>query len=193
VLDGIEAVRAAGFGNIKVNTVVKRGVNNDGVVDIASYFRGTGITVRFIEFMDVGASNGWRTDDVVTANEILARIDRAFPIEPLPDQYRGEVAERFRYRDGSGEIGVIASVSRPFCGACSRMRLSADGRLYTCLFGATSHDLRSLLREGATNAQIEDRIRSIWGGRNDRYSERRRAESSPRAETRPPEMSYIGG
>jgi cyclic pyranopterin phosphate synthase len=143
--------------------------------------------------MDVGASNGWRTQDVVTADEILARIDRDFPVEPLGDQYRGEVAERFRYRDGSGEIGVIASVSRPFCGDCSRLRLSADGRLYTCLFGAMSHDLRGRLRDGASDEEIERRIRTIWSQRDDRYSERRRDETAPLANSRPPEMSYIGG
>lgn len=193
VLDGIEAVREVGFDNIKVNTVVKRGVNDDGIVDIARHFRGTGVTVRFIEFMDVGASNGWRTKDVVTAEEILARIDSAFPVEPLRNQYRGQVAERFRYRDGAGEIGVIASVTRPFCGDCSRLRLSADGRLYTCLFGAVSHDVRCLLRGEATDVEIEQRIRSIWGHRTDRYSERRRESTASVVSDKRVEMSYIGG
>ena len=193
VLDGIEAAQGAGFDNIKVNTVVKRGVNDDGILDIARHFRGTGVMVRFIEFMDVGASNGWRMQDVVTAEEILARIDCAFPVEPLGDQYRGEVAERFRYRDGAGEIGIIASVTRPFCGDCSRLRLSADGRLYTCLFGAVSHDLRRLLGSGATDSEIERRIRTIWGRRGDRYSERRREETASVASGKRAEMSYIGG
>lgn len=193
VLDGIEAAQAAGFAGIKVNTVVKRGVNNDGILDIARYFRGTGVVVRFIEFMDVGASNGWRMRDVVTAEEILARIDGAFPVEPLGDQYRGQVAERFRYRDGAGEIGIIASVTRPFCGDCSRLRLSADGRLYTCLFGAVSHDLRRLLRGGAADPDIEQRIRAIWGLRGDRYSEQRREETARAAGGKRAEMSYIGG
>ena len=193
VLDGVEAVRAAGFGNVKVNTVVKRGVNDSGIVDIARHFRGSGVTVRFIEFMDVGASNGWRTRDVVTAEEILARITGAFPVEPLVDQYRGQVAERFRYLDGSGEIGIIASVTRPFCGDCSRLRLSADGRLYTCLFGAVSHDLRRLLRSSATDSEIEGRVQTIWRRRNDRYSERRREETVGAAGNKRAEMSYIGG
>lgn len=193
VLDGIEAVQRAGFDNIKVNTVVKRGVNDNGILDIARHFRGTGVTVRFIEFMDVGASNGWRMQDVVAAEDILERIGVAFPVEPLRDQYRGQVAERFRYLDGAGEIGVIASVTRPFCGDCSRMRLSADGRLYTCLFGAASHDLRRLLRSGAADPEIEARMFAIWGQRIDRYSEGRRAETTRVASGKRAEMSYIGG
>jgi cyclic pyranopterin phosphate synthase len=193
VLDGIEAVRGAGFDNVKVNTVVKRGVNDHGIVDIARQFRGTGITIRFIEFMDVGLSNGWRMKDVVPAEEILARIGGEFPVEPLSDQYRGQVAERFRYLDGGGEIGIIASVTRPFCGDCSRLRLSADGRLYTCLFGAVSHDLRSLIRGRATDSEIERRIQTIWGQRTDRYSERRQEETISVASDKRAEMSYIGG
>jgi cyclic pyranopterin phosphate synthase len=192
VLDGIEAAQVAGFTNLKMNTVVKRGLNDEGILDIARHFRGTGVAVRFIEFMDVGASNGWRMQDVVTAEEILGRIDSVFPLEPLGDQYRGEVAERWRYRDGAGEVGIIASVTRPFCGDCTRLRLSADGRLFTCLFGVVSHDLRGLLRSGAPDADIEQRIRAIWGRRRERYSERRRQETVS-APSRRAEMSYIGG
>ncbi len=192
VLDGIEAAQKAGFTNLKVNTVVKRGLNDGGILDIAHHFRGTGVVVRFIEFMDVGASNGWRMQDVVTAEEILRLIDSALPLEPLRDQYRGEVAERWRYRDSSGEVGIIASVTRPFCGDCTRLRLSADGRLFTCLFGVASHDLRGLLRSEAPDADIEQRIRAIWGRRRDRYSGRRKQETA-RAPGRRAEMSYIGG
>jgi cyclic pyranopterin phosphate synthase len=193
VLDGIEAVHRAGFDNIKVNTVVKRGVNDQGIVDIARYFRGTGVTVRFIEFMDVGATNGWRRHDVVTAEEIMARIGGVFPLKPMVDQYRGQVAERFRYLDGAGELGVIASVTRPFCGDCSRLRLSADGRLFTCLFGAVSHDLRRPLRSGATDSEIERRVQTIWSHRTDRFSERRLKEPTGAAGDRRAEMSYVGG
>jgi len=190
VLGGIEAAKRAGFANVKVNTVVKRGQNDDGILDIARKFRGTGVVVRFIEFMDVGASNGWRMRDVVTADEILSRIDSVLPLEPLDDQYRGEVAERWRYRDGVGEVGIIASVTRPFCGDCTRLRLSADGRLFTCLFGVVSHDVRALLRSGVPDADVEKRVRAIWGGRGDRYSERSRGAGT---EKRKAEMSYIGG
>jgi cyclic pyranopterin phosphate synthase len=191
VLAGIDVARSAGFAKVKVNTVVKRGLNDDGILDIARHFRGTGVVVRFIEFMDVGASNGWRLRDVVTADEILTRIDSALPLEPLGDQYRGEVAERWRYRDGGGEIGIIASVTRPFCGDCTRLRLSADGRLFTCLFGLVSHDVRALLRSGTSDADVEQRIRAIWGRRGDRYSERNGEPAG--TESRRAEMSYIGG
>jgi GTP 3',8-cyclase len=192
VLDGIEAAQNAGFTNLKVNTVVKRDQNDEGILDIARHFRGTDVVVRFIEFMDVGASNGWRMQNVVTADEIIEWIDSVFPLEPLGDQDRREVAERWRYRDGTGEVGIIASVTRPFCGDCSRLRLSADGRLFTCLFGAASHDFRSLLRSGVTDADIEQRIRAIWGRRRDRYSERRQEEAAG-APSQRAEMSYIGG
>lgn len=191
VLDGIEAAQAAGFANVKVNTVVKRGLNDGGIVDIARYFRGTGIVVRFIEFMDVGASNGWRTNDVLSADEMIAEIDSRYPVVPAHQQYRGEVAERFRYRDGAGEIGVIASVTRPFCGDCSRLRLSADGRIYTCLFGAVSHDVRALLRRGASDCEIARQIGGVWKRRADRYSEARGEQTPARGTS--PEMSYIGG
>src|SRR5687767_2690597 len=172
VLEGIEAAAAEGL-PVKVNAVVKRGVNDDGIVDMARYFRGTGHTLRFIEYMDVGATNGWRLDDVVSAAEIVERIDAEFPLEPVGAQYRGEVAKRWRYRDGAGEIGLIASVTQPFCGDCTRARISAEGRLYTCLFGIRGHDLRALVRSGATDDELTAALSKIWARRADRYSERR--------------------
>jgi cyclic pyranopterin phosphate synthase len=190
VLEGIDAAAAAGLAPIKVNMVVKRGVNEDGVLAMAERFRGTGHVLRFIEYMDVGHSNGWRLDDVVTAQEIVAAIDTEFPLEAIPENYPGEVARRWRYGDGAGEIGVIASVTQPFCGACTRARLSADGRLYTCLFAVRGHDLRALVRGGASAAELEHEIAGIWTRRGDRYSEIR-SESTvglPKVE-----MSYIGG
>jgi GTP 3',8-cyclase len=189
VLAGIDAAADAGL-PIKVNVVVKRGLNESTVVDIARRFRGTGHTVRFIEFMDVGATNGWRLDDVVPAAEIVAAIDDEFPLEPVDAAYRGEVAQRYRYRDGAGEVGVIASVTQPFCGDCTRMRISADGKLYTCLFSVRGQDLRAVLRGGATDDELEAAIRAIWERRTDRYSERRTEET---ASLRKVEMSYIGG
>lgn len=158
---------------------------------LARYGRETGCTVRFIEYMDVGTSNGWRLDDVVPADEIVARIDAVFPLEPLPPRYPGEVANRYRYRDGRGEVGVIGSVTRPFCGDCTRARLSPAGELFTCLFASQGHDLRSLVRGGATDAEIAERIAGIWRARTDRYSEQRTAETA--AERSKVEMSYIGG
>ena len=190
VLDGIEAAREAGLGPIKINVVVKKGVNDHTIVDFARHFRGKGHIVRFIEFMDVGSSNGWRLDDVVTAAEIVAMISREFPLEPLESQYHGEVASRYRYRDGAGEIGVISSVSQPFCADCTRARLSADGSLYTCLFAAKGHDFRELLRSDKTDDEIAAVLRSIWSVRSDRYSELR-ATKTP--ELQKIEMSYIGG
>ena len=189
VLEGIEAAAAAGL-PVKVNAVVKRGVNDDGVVEMARHFRGTGHSLRFIEYMDVGATNGWRLDDVVPAAEIVERIDAAFPLEPVEAAYRGEVAQRFRYRDGAGEIGVIASVTQPFCGDCTRARISAEGKLYTCLFAVRGTDLRALLRGGATDEELRDAIAAVWTRRTDRYSEIRteRTTELPRIE-----MSYIGG
>ena len=160
MLAGIEAAAAAGLGPIKINMVVKRGVNEDGVVPMARHFRGSGHVVRFIEYMDVGHTNGWRMDDVVPAAEIVAMIDAELPLEPVAPNYPGEVVERWRYSDGSGEIGVIASVTRPFCGGCTRARLSADGRLFTCLFAIKGHDLRALLRDGASDAEIAASIGS---------------------------------
>jgi cyclic pyranopterin phosphate synthase len=190
VLAGIEAAEAAGLGPIKLNMVVKRGWNEHALLPMARRFRGTGRILRFIEYMDVGHSNGWRLDEVVTADEILASIGAEFPLEPMPPTQPGEVAERYRYLDGSGEIGVIASVSRPFCGDCSRARLSADGQLYTCLFATSGHDLRALVRGGASDAELETALRGIWEARDDRYSEIRSAETVALPKV---EMSYIGG
>ena len=190
VMAGIDAAEAAGLGPIKVNMVVKRGWNEHAILPMARRFRGTGRILRFIEYMDVGHSNGWRLDEVVTADEILATIGAEFALEPMDPTHPGEVAERFRYADGEGEIGVIASVSRPFCGDCSRARLSADGQLYTCLFATQGHDLRALLRGSATDEDLEADLRRVWGSRDDRYSELRSAET---AELPKVEMSYIGG
>jgi cyclic pyranopterin phosphate synthase len=190
VLAGIDAAAATGFGPIKVNVVVKRGVNDDQLVPMAERFRGTGHIVRFIEFMDVGASNGWRLDDVLPSREVVARIAAVHPLEPADPNYPGEVAERWRYRDGSGEIGVISSVTQPFCGDCSRARLSTEGRLYTCLFASAGHDLRGLLRAGRDDAGLTGAIGHLWAGRADRYSEIRSGET---AGLRKIEMSYIGG
>ncbi len=189
VLDGIEAASAACL-PVKVNVVVKRGVNEDTILPMARHFRDRGHVVRFIEYMDVGHTNGWRLDDVVPATEILSRIDAQLPLEPLPPRYPGEVAERYRYRDGSGEVGVIASVTRPFCGACTRARLSADGSLYTCLFATTGRDLRALVRNGAGDDEIAAAIGGIWRERTDRYSELR---SNATGDLPKVEMSYIGG
>jgi len=191
VLTGIDVSARVGLTPIKINVVVKRGVNEQSILPMARYFRGTGHILRFIEYMDVGHSNGWRLDDVVSATEILSTIDAEMPIEPIDPNYRGEVAGRWRYRDGSGEIGIIASVTRPFCRDCSRARLSADGQLFTCLFATTGHDLRALLRGGATDAEIAEAISGVWRARSDRYSEIRSAETVkmlPKVE-----MSYVGG
>ncbi|MGA7271804.1 MAG: GTP 3',8-cyclase MoaA [Acidimicrobiia bacterium] len=190
VLEGIEAASAAGLDPVKVNMVVKRGVNDGSIVDMAKHFRGSGHIVRFIEYMDVGTTNGWCLDDVVPAREIVERINAAFPLEPADPNYRGEVANRWRYKDGSGEIGVIASVTQPFCATCTRARLSAEGQLYTCLFASSGTDFRALLRSGADDTEIGSVIDRVWGSRTDRYSEIR-----SRATTDLPkvEMSYIGG
>jgi GTP 3',8-cyclase len=189
VLSGIDAAAAADL-PVKVNVVVKRGLNEDSVLDIARRFRGTGHIVRFIEFMDVGATNGWRMDDVVPAAEIVRTIGAEFPLEPVEADYRGEVAQRYRYLDGAGEIGVIASVTQPFCGDCTRARLSADGKLYTCLFAVRGHDVRAVLRGGATDDELDGAVRAIWERRTDRYSELRTESTSA---LRKVEMSYIGG
>jgi GTP 3',8-cyclase len=190
VLEGIAAARAAGLGPIKVNMVVKRGVNDQCVVDMARHFHGTGIIVRFIEFMDVGTTNGWRLDDVVPGAEIVRMIGAALPLEPAEPNYRGEVAARYRYTDGGGEIGVITSVTQPFCGDCTRARLSSEGKLYTCLFAADGHDLRALLRGGATDAELAAVVGRVWGARADRYSELR---TDATVGARKVEMSHIGG
>jgi len=189
VLAGIDAAAAAGL-PVKINVVVKRGLNEDSILGVARRFRGTGHVVRFIEFMDVGATNGWRTDDVVPAAEVVRTIDAELPLEPVEPSYRGEVAQRYRYRDGSGEVGVIASVTQPFCGNCTRARLSADGKLYTCLFAIRGHDLRAVLRSGARDEELDAAIRAVWERRTDRYSELRTEETS---HLRKVEMSYIGG
>ena len=190
VLEGIDAAVAAGFRPIKLNTVVRRSVNEHALVDLARFARAGGHVVRFIEYMDVGTSNGWRLDDVVPAAEILQRVDAALPLEPVPPRYPGEVANRWRYRDGGGEIGVIASVTQPFCRSCTRARLSTDGKLYTCLFAAAGHDLRALLRGGAGDGELVEALAAIWSRRGDRYSEQRSASSGRRQRI---EMSYIGG
>jgi cyclic pyranopterin phosphate synthase len=190
VLEGIEAAAAAGLAPIKVNMVVKRGVNDHDIVPMARYFRDAGHTVRFIEFMDVGSTNGWRMDDVVPSAEVVRRISEVMPLEPIDRHYRGEVAERWRHVDGGGEIGVISSVTHAFCSDCTRIRLSTEGRLYTCLFAESGYDLQQLLRGGADDATITQAIRAVWGQRDDHYSEIRTAET---AAARKVEMSYIGG
>src|SRR5581483_8428607 len=193
VLEGIDAAQAAGL-PVKVNAVVKRGANDDQIVPMAAYFREHGHTLRFIEYMDVGTTNGWRLDDVVPAKEIVAALDDAFGVEPVEAGYRGEVARRFRYRDGRGEFGVIASVTQPFCGDCTRARLSAEGKLYTCLFAVRGSDLRALIRSGAHDEELEQAIAEIWRVRGDRYSElRSQSTVDPAIGGRKVEMSYIGG
>jgi GTP 3',8-cyclase len=189
VLDGIDAAAAAGL-PVKVNAVVKRGVNDEGIVALAERFRGTGHTLRFIEYMDVGHSNGWRLDDVVPADEIVARIAAHRPLEPVDASRPDETARRYRYTDGGGEIGVIASVTKPFCGGCSRARLSAEGKLYTCLFGVKGHDLRGPLRLGASDDELRELLQGVWGRRTDRYSELRTSQTGSLPKV---EMSYIGG
>ena len=190
VLEGIDAAIEAGLGPVKVNAVVKRGVNDQGIEALAERFRGTGVILRFIEFMDVGSTNGWQLDEVVPAQEIVDRIAASWALDPVDRKSPGDVASRWRYRDGGGEIGVIASVTQPFCGACTRARISAEGRLYTCLFAAGGHDLRELLRSGVDDAKLEESVRAIWTRRVDRYSDLRTAETSSRPKV---EMSHIGG
>jgi cyclic pyranopterin phosphate synthase len=190
VLEGIDAAARAGLTPVKVNMVVKRGDNEGSVLAMARRFHGTGHILRFIEYMDVGHTNGWRMDDVVPAIEIVETIDAELPIEPIEPNYPGEVARRWRYRDGGGEIGVISSVTQPFCGGCTRARLSAEGRLFTCLFAVRGHDLRALVRGSGTDEELDDAIAGIWHARTDRYSEIRTAETSSEPKI---EMSYIGG
>jgi cyclic pyranopterin phosphate synthase len=189
VLEGIAAAIDAGL-PVKVNMVVQRGVNDHSIVSMARHFHGTGCILRFIEYMDVGTTNGWRLADVVPAAEIVRMIDAEMPLEPLEPNYTGEVALRYRYKDGGGEIGIIASVTQPFCRDCTRARLSAEGSLYTCLFAAEGHDLRTLLRSGASDVDIEQAVRRIWGGRVDRYSEIRTSHTAKLPKV---EMSRIGG
>jgi cyclic pyranopterin phosphate synthase len=193
VLAGIRAADAAGLA-VKVNSVVKRGVNESEIVPLARYFRGTPHILRFIEYMDVGATNGWRMDDVVSAAEIVKLIDAEFPVEPAEPSYRGEVAKRWRYKDGKGEIGIVASVTQPFCGDCTRSRISAEGKLYTCLFAVRGHDLRALIRSGASDEDLAAKLAEIWRVRGDRYSELRSQNTvDPAIGGRKVEMSYIGG
>jgi cyclic pyranopterin phosphate synthase len=195
VLEGIEAAAAAGLGPVKINMVVKRGVNDGGILQMAERWRGTHghsspYILRFIEFMDVGSTNGWRMDDVVPSATIIKTISERWPLEAIDPNYTGEVAERWRYRDGAGEIGVISSVTQAFCSTCTRMRLSTEGSLYTCLFAQQGHDLKALLRAGASDDALRNEIAAVWQRRSDRYSEIRTAETS---KERKVEMSYIGG
>jgi cyclic pyranopterin phosphate synthase len=190
VLAGIAAASSAGFAPVKINTVVRRSANDGEVEALARHFKGTGHIVRFIEYMDVGSTNGWRPADVVSGREIVERIAREFAIEPVEPAYSGEVAKRWRYLDGSGEFGVITSVTQPFCGACSRARLSAEGRLYTCLFASSGTDLRARLRSSESDSDVAELIREAWSARADRYSEER---SQKPIGLRRIEMSYIGG
>ena len=190
VLTGIDAAAAAGLTPVKVNMVVKRGVNEDSIVEVAEHFRGTGHIVRFIEFMDVGTTNGWNMASVVPSAEVVGRINEKFPLEPADPNDRGEVANRGRYVDGAGEIGVISSVTQPFCSDCTRVRLSAEGRLYTCLFAAAGTDLRAAIRNGADDAELHAIITDVWSARTDRYSDIRSEATKRRPRI---EMSYIGG
>lgn len=190
VLEGIEAATAAGLAPVKVNAVVRRGVNDHTILDLARHFRGTGHIVRFIEFMDVGTTNGWALDEVVPASELVRSLDAEFGLEPIEPGYLGEVARRYRYRDGAGEVGFITSVTQPFCGTCTRARLSADGSIYTCLFAAGGTDFRGPLRAGATDEELGALIDGLWRARTDRYSEIRTDATAGLARV---EMSYIGG
>jgi cyclic pyranopterin phosphate synthase len=189
VLEAIEHADAAGLAPIKIDAVVRRGVNDSGIVDLARHFRGTGMIVRFIEYMDVGTTNGWRIEEVVSGREIVEKIAAEWPVEPVEPAYFGEVAERWRYADGAGEFGVITSVTQPFCGSCTRARLSADGKLYLCLFAADGHDLRTPLRRSADDAGLAETSRAIWLRRDDRYSEIRAGMDG----IKKVEMSHIGG
>jgi cyclic pyranopterin phosphate synthase len=190
VLQGIEAAAGAGLAPIKINMVVKRGVNDDGIVEMAERWRGTGHIIRFIEYMDVGSTNGWRMDDVVPSAQVVERISGRWPLEPIDPSYPGEVAERWRYADGAGEIGVISSVTRAFCSTCTRMRLSTEGGLYTCLFAQQGHDLKRLIRGGASDEALRNEIAAVWQRRADRYSEIRTSQTTALKKV---EMSYIGG
>jgi cyclic pyranopterin phosphate synthase len=190
VIEGIEVAAAEGLGPVKINMVVKRGTNDGDIVAMARRWRGTGHIIRFIEYMDVGSTNGWRMDDVVPSAELIKRISAVWPLEPVDANYAGEVAERWRYRDGAGEIGVISSVTQAFCASCNRMRLSTEGSLYTCLFAQSGHDLKSLMRSGASDAELRNEIAALWQQRADRYSEIRTSQTAPLKKV---EMSYIGG
>jgi cyclic pyranopterin phosphate synthase len=193
VLDAITAAAGAGLAPVKVNMVVRRGVNEQSILPMAAHFRHSGHVLRFIEYMDVGTTNGWRLDDVVPAAEIISLIGGQWPLQPVDPAYPGEVARRYRYLDGGGEIGVIASVTQPFCRGCTRARLSADGKLYTCLFAGAGHDLRGPLRAGASDQALREQISAIWARRADRYSEQRTRQTSRKKVTPKVEMSRIGG
>lgn len=190
VLEGVEAAKKAGLEPVKLNAVIQRGVTDQGIEDLVAFARQGGYLPRFIEYMDVGNTNGWKLDDVVSAREIVERIDARWPLEPIEPAYSGEVAERHRFRDGAGEVGVIASVTQPFCGTCTRARISAQGELFTCLFAHRGQDLRGLLRGGADDEELEASLRGTWAARTDRYSELRAFETVSRPKV---EMSYIGG
>jgi cyclic pyranopterin phosphate synthase len=191
VLDGIGVASEVGLGPIKINAVIQRGVNEHAVVDLARHFRGTGHIVRFIEYMDVGTTNGWRLDDVVPAAEMIETLNAVYPLEPVAPNYPGEVARRYRYLDGAGEVGLIASVTQPFCGNCTRVRLSPDGSIFTCLFAGTGTDLKEPIRSGATDAELGSIIDAVWTKRSDRYSEIRSSQTVSIGQR--VEMSYIGG
>jgi len=190
VLAGIDAADAVGLAPVKINMVVKRGVNEHSILPMAKRFKGSGHVLRFIEFMDVGATNGWRMDDVIPSSEIIRLIGAQMPLDPIDPNYPGEVAERWRYRDGSGEIGVISSVTQAFCRSCTRARISTEGMLYTCLFATTGYDFRALLRSDKSDTEIRAAVAAVWGARDDRYSEIRSAQTAPQRKI---EMSYIGG
>jgi cyclic pyranopterin phosphate synthase len=193
VLGGIEAAIAAGLTPVKINAVIERGLNDHTALDLVERFRGSPVIVRFIEFMDVGNRNKWRPDLVVPSRELAARIHERWPMRPISENYKGEVAQRWRFDDGAGEVGFISSVSQPFCGACSRARLSSEGKFYTCLFATHGLDLRAPLRAGAGDADILQLIRGVWNGRTDRYSELREQLRRTEPETKKIEMNYIGG
>ncbi|MCO5293309.1 MAG: GTP 3',8-cyclase MoaA [Homoserinimonas sp.] len=192
VLSAIDVAQEVGLGPIKINMVVKRGLNDNDIVAMAEHFRGTGHILRFIEFMDVGSTNGWELRQVVSSAEVLARINEVFPIEPLEENYSGETSRRWKYKDGAGEIGVISSVTQSFCHSCTRARISVDGKLYTCLFATGGHDLREMMRGGCSDEELEAKLAWIWNSRTDRYSELRMA-NTPRQTGKRIEMSYIGG
>ncbi len=193
VLDGIAHARSAGLEPIKINCVIQRGINDATAVDLVEHFRGTGVIVRFIEYMDVGSRNEWRQDLVVPSKELVARISERWPLQAVEREYRGEVAQRYQFADGAGEVGFISSVTQPFCGDCSRARLSSDGVIYTCLFATHGTNLRDALRSGASDEQLLEIIRSIWLARTDRYSEQRAQLRKTAGDQRKVEMFYIGG
>ncbi|TAG72266.1 MAG: radical SAM protein, partial [Burkholderiales bacterium] len=193
VLKGIDAAQAVGLAPIKVNMVVKKGVNDQSIVDMANHFKGTGVVVRYIEFMDVGATNGWRMDDVVPSADVVRAISAWSPLEAIDAQYEGEVAERWRYKAGGGEIGVISSVTQAFCNTCTRARLSTDGKIFTCLFATDGADFRQMMRNGASDDDIAALLVGLWQSRTDRYSEIRTAATTLERQAKKVEMSYIGG